>query len=426
MSKEIIKIAGVWKPVIPFVKVAGVWKKPDSFIKVAGVWKKSTVTKATYTFKSSITASATTGILLSSYIDPNSADEFDIIINSGVTLRGRTGNAGGNGAGGADGTRRSNCRQSNTYGAGGNGGRGGSGYGCFNLTGFSGKKVNLIVNGTIIGGTGGRGGRGGNYYPSYAVMYSDSIYGGCGGAGGAGGGWLYSNGGAILSYPAGTSRLKTGGVGSGGSNGSSGTGSRVPGCCFLAGSKVLMADGTYKNIEDVKIGDKLRGAYESEVIVASYARPLLGNRKLWKVNNLINTTDHPVVNGARDGFVALDIDAVEAERGDSIAHLEDGSSFKFWFDAITREKTKIDVIELGSIVATKNGTETITTIEELSGYDNTTQLYSFDVTGSHTYCVNGYFVGGGATDVDFDYSTGEQIAGKESHATKILREGKIL
>ncbi|MBT2452133.1 hypothetical protein J7F03_34770 [Streptomyces sp. ISL-43] len=50
------------------------------------------------------------------------------------------------------------------------------------------------------------------------------------------------------------------GGGLGGIKGGVGSGKGSPGCnkCFLAGTKVLMDDGTTKNIEDIKLGDKVR------------------------------------------------------------------------------------------------------------------------------------------------------------------------
>lgn len=59
------------------------------------------------------------------------------------------------------------------------------------------------------------------------------------------------------------------------------------GTCFLAGTLVLMADGSHKAIEDVVVGDALaRGS------VLALWRPLLGPRSVFKINGIVTTGDH--------------------------------------------------------------------------------------------------------------------------------------
>ena len=67
------------------------------------------------------------------------------------------------------------------------------------------------------------------------------------------------------------------------------------GSCFIAGTKVTMADGTLKNIEDVKVGDKVKGHKEENTVI-KLDPTLLADRKLYSFNNDGNyffTSEHP-------------------------------------------------------------------------------------------------------------------------------------
>lgn len=200
MPKTYKKVAGVWQPIKKiFVKVAGSWLEAKKvYKKITGSWVVVHISPVEYSFTNSITASTSQGILLSSYVNPNSGDVFNIIINSGVTLSGKNGTNGINGINGSI-DYNSNCH-SGQYGNGTNGSVGDIGGYCLNLTGFNGKIVNIINNGTIKGGNGGNGGNGGAPASVYIDLCSGSeialnitnitSWGGCGAAGGAGGNWL--------------------------------------------------------------------------------------------------------------------------------------------------------------------------------------------------------------------------------------------
>ena len=67
------------------------------------------------------------------------------------------------------------------------------------------------------------------------------------------------------------------------------------GSCFIAGTKVTMADGTFKNIEDIEVGDIVKG-YEGYNEVIKLDPTLVGERKLYSFNNnehYFFTSEHP-------------------------------------------------------------------------------------------------------------------------------------
>lgn len=214
MPKSYKKVAGVWQPIKKiFIKVAGSWLEAKKVYKnVSGTWKIVHQNAADLTFGSSIGASTSTGILLSSYIDPNSADVFNIIINPGVLLYGKTGTVG------ADGTNVI-CLGNYTYCT--NGGTGGAGGAAINLSGFSGKTINLYNSGKISGGNGGNGGNGGSGVERTSCG-TCSVWGCPGGAGGAAGVPWYGNSGVTINVITNVGGIVNGSTGIAGNAGSNG------------------------------------------------------------------------------------------------------------------------------------------------------------------------------------------------------------
>jgi len=87
------------------------------------------------------------------------------------------------------------------------------------------------------------------------------------------------------------------------------------GCCFVAGTKISMADGTCKNIEDVRLGDRVL-SYDIETgKFNSWIVKLLGRPKhpVYNINDGLMqvTLDHPIFikkADGRKGIGAINID----------------------------------------------------------------------------------------------------------------------
>ena len=137
--------------------------------------------------------------------------------------------------------------------------------------------------------------------------------------------------------------------------------------CFVAWTKVTMADGTVKNIEDVKIWDKLLSESWFNTVLWYY-RPVLWNRHLWSINwgEYFVSDEHPFKT--TDGWKSFNPD-------------------------MTRLEVNLDVTELKvwDIMVTNSGYEKIEKIDYIdSGYN--TQLYNFILDWDHTYYANWYLV----------------------------------
>ena len=146
------------------------------------------------------------------------------------------------------------------------------------------------------------------------------------------------------------------------------SGDNPPSSCFIAWTKVTMADGSQKNIEDVKIWEKLLWADWIVNTVLWYDRPVLWERHLWSING-------------SEYFVS------------------DEHPFKTteWWKSFDPEMTKLEIdldtteLKVWDILIKNNGLEVIKSIEYIEWEDDT-QLYNFVLDGDHTYYANSYLV----------------------------------
>ena len=176
--------------------------------------------------------------------------------------------------------------------------------------------------------------------------------------------------------------------------------------CFVKGQKVLMANGTYKNIEDIKVGDKVRGGYGGINIVQYTQIVKRGNRVIWDVDGLLTTDEHGILNGDRNGFVYISLDSAEKEYGIYEDLIDaNGNHVKIRFDGLTC--TKREQLHIGTKVASENGTRIINKINATTIKDK--NLYHFLVDGDMTYCISNTFVSSYASDNKFNYTKGKKI-----------------
>jgi len=140
-----------------------------------------------------------------------------------------------------------------------------------------------------------------------------------------------------------------------------------PTICFIAWTRITMADGTYKNIEDVQIWDVLKWETSYNKVLQFY-RPLLWNDNLVSYNNsdYFVTESHPfkTLHGRKSlqPIISIKLSQIPV------------TILKPWDQFITETWTEI----LYQIQKRK--------------WDHNTQLYNFTVDWDHTYFANGYLV----------------------------------
>ena len=138
--------------------------------------------------------------------------------------------------------------------------------------------------------------------------------------------------------------------------------------CFIAWTKVTMADGSVKNIEDVRIGEKVLWANGSSNVVIWFHRPLLWEKALWSINGweYFVTAEHPFMT--TEWWKSLNPELSMLWTNIQVWLLE------VWDELIT-ENWNIKVVSLTS-----------------RSWDSNTQLYNFKLDWDHTYHANGYLV----------------------------------
>ncbi|MFF4500289.1 polymorphic toxin-type HINT domain-containing protein [Streptomyces sp. NPDC001401] len=156
----------------------------------------------------------------------------------------------------------------------------------------------------------------------------------------------------------------TGGGGEGPGGGL--TGGRVPkglgGCkCFLAGTDVLMADGTTKNIEDVKLGDWVKAT-----------DPKTGKTKPRKVTRLIRTEGDKYFN------------ELSIATQDGIAKLTATHEHPFWSPS-EHDWVKAGALKPGMTLLTDDGSTVVVTGNR--SFTRHARTYNLTVDDLHTYYV---------------------------------------
>lgn len=153
-----------------------------------------------------------------------------------------------------------------------------------------------------------------------------------------------------------------------------------PSSCFIAWTKVLMADGTEKNIEDVEEWEYVMWETWPNK-VRWFDRPTLGDRNLWKINgegDYFVSDEHPFKT--TDWWKSFNPAMTRKE----IEYAQKNGYLK-------GELPIYGELKIWDILYTKTGTTKITSLEAEEG-DPNTQLYNFMLDGDHTYYANGYLV----------------------------------
>jgi len=150
------------------------------------------------------------------------------------------------------------------------------------------------------------------------------------------------------------------------------------GCCFTRGTKILMANGEYKNIEDVAIGEQVRGLDNAVNTVINFIRPELGHRKLVSINHSspFMTDDHPVY--VLPG-VWKSCDPVKTQQ-----------KYEIFKDQALGQLTVGDAIATSDekgLLSWRN----VESLEIVAGYENM-QVYNFELDGNHTYIAENFVV----------------------------------
>ena len=173
--------------------------------------------------------------------------------------------------------------------------------------------------------------------------------------------------------------------------------------CFLEGAQVAMADGTFKAIEAVAVGDSVRGAFGESNTVTALHRPQLGAGGIVNVNGEHKTTTHHPHVGAGRQFYCVEPSIIKGftyGKEHTVIVNNSGKKEKRLMKGLKPER--IAKLEVGVELQTLGGAKRVDTLEKIP-MSPFTQVYHLAVSGSHTFVVDGYAVTGWPNEDDFDY-----------------------
>ena len=142
--------------------------------------------------------------------------------------------------------------------------------------------------------------------------------------------------------------------------------------CFVSGTKVRMADGNEKNIEEVEIGEKVVNSEKKINTVKDHERVTIGSRGTFKINNKVEATgDHPFL--ATDGsWKVCDLELFK--KGGRNAELQ------------------VSQLQIGDVLRTENGEEEIKTLDHIFERPEEETVYDLKLDGDNTYISAGFIV----------------------------------
>jgi hypothetical protein len=172
----------------------------------------------------------------------------------------------------------------------------------------------------------------------------------------------------------------------------------------LAGARVTLADGTEKAIEEIVVGDRVLGAFGEINEVLALHRPLLGANRMCCINGEHHTSNHHPHVGVGRTFYSNDVDWLRETTYGREHEVLNAAGEREMRMLHGLRGDRIQALAIGAELKTVEGSRAVRSIE-VYGLPAETQLYNLVVSGSHTFCVDGYAVTGWPREDDFDYDT---------------------
>jgi hypothetical protein len=151
-------------------------------------------------------------------------------------------------------------------------------------------------------------------------------------------------------------------------------GNTMGGSCFIAGTKVTMSDGTLKNIENIVVGDKVKGHKEDNTVI-KLDPTLLADRKLYSFNDnehYFFTSEHPFMT--EEGWKSIKPEKTKERDGVELYNQLKGE------------------LKIGDKLITENSPIEITNIKSKEINNPDMPLYNFNVSNDNSYVADKYIV----------------------------------
>lgn len=167
-----------------------------------------------------------------------------------------------------------------------------------------------------------------------------------------------------------------------------------PTSCFTGATQITMVDGSQRPIEEIEVGDWVRGANGRDNRVVAIEKPILGRRWLYSLNRTepFVTAEHPILT--TDGWKAIDPEATADEnRQLAVGRLELGDRLLV---ARARVAATAEMEARNGSVAVAERDDDLEVVPLLSlrqwERDPSTPVYNLLLDGDHTYLANGLVV----------------------------------
>jgi hypothetical protein len=175
------------------------------------------------------------------------------------------------------------------------------------------------------------------------------------------------------------------------------------GSCFIAGTLVLMEDGTWKEIQEVKVGERVFGLNGINTVEALWETTVGKRRTVWTFpeKDIYFSGEHLFwIKNPSDieGFGTHDYTQYLLEKRHHFYKV-DGKDVKYVGVSKGDPYIITEPVEYAHITGFVKNYALI-----VREFGEETELYNLVVDGSHTFIANGYVVGGEVRDDDFDYS----------------------
>ena len=167
--------------------------------------------------------------------------------------------------------------------------------------------------------------------------------------------------------------------------------------CFISGTRILMANGMWKSIETIQIGEYVQGINGINPVLGTQRAVLGPSRCIWtfRDKSIYFSGEHLfwVKKKDKEFFGVADMTQHLLEKDVELCPQFEGLTLKQDVICIDRP------VEYAVIDGWKTDRPVIA-----REYGNNTPLYELVLGGTHTMIANGYVVGGNVHDDDFDYS----------------------
>ena len=173
---------------------------------------------------------------------------------------------------------------------------------------------------------------------------------------------------------------------------------------FPAGTLVTMADGSTRAIEQVELGEEVRDFVGDAVTVVGLEREPLGHRRVFRINEELDTTGaHPMWTNRGWGVIELDYYRQARVRPDMPITTGKGLEATRYVGVDPDKIVPFGPSRRGVLLRRQGKLVPLLVMDLNEDYPEGETFYALACDGSHTMIAQGYACSAWARDDDYDY-----------------------